>query len=228
MPLALKVRNESMLKDEVKASLFAGLFFIVSLVVAARIPYFFERYYIFLQPIAIMIFLLVSMTVYEGTKKLNLMPYFVVVVVLSSVTKADSISGHIYELRHSYRGPMDYVVSYINENYVNTEDLVIATNYEEHTLMYYLNSRVIVGYVGSNLKEDRTLTPDIIIKRSNRLNNIDVLNEMLERNKYRKVVLDIMDYPVNNIPEQTLVLRHLFRSPITDNDKVKVVLYVKD
>jgi len=49
----------------------------------------------------------------------------------------------------------------------------------------------------------------------------------LEEGNYQKVVLNAFDYYVNNIPEETLPLHHLFNLPEPKNDEERVTLYVK-
>ena len=55
-----------------------------------------------------------------------------------------------YPKRHpaSYddRSPLDYVIPYLAERYPDPASLVIATNYEEPAFMFYLGSRVLVGF----------------------------------------------------------------------------------
>lgn len=202
-------------------------FWFLSLLVIVRVPYFFERYVIYLQPVAIMILALSLVAVYDRWLKLKVLFWGLMLMLIGSVFKVDSIIGHVYELTHPYLGPVDYLISYLQKQYVNSEKLVIATNYEEYSLMYYLDAKVVVGYVGNNLNEDQDVVPDIVIKRLGRPNNVTVLDEMLSRTSYQKTVLDVWDYPVNNLPEGTLVLRHLYKIPKTNDSRLKLTLYEK-
>ena len=122
---------------------------------------------------------------------------------------------------------MDHLVSYISRRYPDPSKLVIATNYEEYVLMYYLNAKVVVGYVGNNLESDLKETPDIVVIRKNRPNFVKELESYLSKADYEKVVLDVYDYPVNNIPENTLKLRHLYKSIEPNNDSEKLTLFVR-
>ncbi len=140
--------------------------------------------------------------------------------------KFEGIKGYFYELTHKYKGPMDFFVEYVVENYPSSEDIIIATNYEEYVLMYYLGSRVVVGYVGNNLEEDLKVTPDIVLVRKNRPNFINELSSFLKKGNYKEVTLDVYDYQVNNIPEMTLPLRHLFATPKTDRQEEKLSFYI--
>jgi hypothetical protein len=42
---------------------------------------------------------------------------------------------------------------------------VIATNYEEPAFMFYLGSRVLVGFYAPDLAQDLLETPDVIVPR---------------------------------------------------------------
>ena len=46
---------------------------------------------------------------------------------------------------------------HVLERYPDSRELVIATNYEAHPLMYYLDSRVIVGLSLNNIARERAL-----------------------------------------------------------------------
>ena len=79
--------------------------------------------------------------------------------------RAPEIEGRVYEMRHQYKGPVDYFVPYILEKYEHPEDLVVATNYAEPVSMFYLGSHVTVGFYGTDLDRDLTIQPDIIVPR---------------------------------------------------------------
>ncbi|MGB9677896.1 MAG: hypothetical protein ACPLZ9_04685, partial [Candidatus Ratteibacteria bacterium] len=226
-------KNRNLFKDKlVIVSMGIFLYLLLSLMVCSRIPYFFERYYIFLQPFVILLFLFLSFKLYDflnqGKNRNKTLFYFYFLflgIVINIVFKFENIKGYIYELANPYRGPMDYLVSYILANYRNPESLVIATNYEEYVLMYYLNSKVIVGYVGNNLKEDLKARPDIVVIRKNRPNFVPELKSFLEKGKYKEVIFNVYDYQVNNIPETTLSLKHLFKLPPPRDDSEKLSIF---
>lgn len=221
-------------KSRLTFIIYLSSFILISLIITSRIPYFFERYFIFLQPILIVLLISLFLSIWEIfclSNKNNsykwIFVYFVFLLVfVGLVFKAEAVKGYLYELTHLYRGPMDFFVEYVVVNYPKHEDLVIATNYEEYVLMYYLGSRVIVGYVGNNLDEDLKLTPDIVLIRKNRPNFVRELNYFLEKGNYKEITLNVYDYPVNNIPEMTLPLKHLFSTPKTDKKQEMLGFYV--
>jgi len=103
--------------------------------------------------------------------------------------------------------------------------LIIATNYEECSYMYYLNSKVILGYVGNNLKEDMKADPDIIVPRKiwSYIKNEDFM-PFFERNRYTKKSFPVFDYFVNNIPETSM---HLFKTKMAEDDSQCLDIYIK-
>ena len=58
-----------------------------------------------------------------------------------------------------------YLIPFLEERYGDTRDLVIATNYESYPLMLYLDSHVIVGLSGADLKRDLQQRVDVVIPR---------------------------------------------------------------
>ena len=141
--------------------------------------------------------------------------------------KIPFMKDHIYEITHQYKGPLDYVIPYIKDNYKNTDTLVIATNYEEFSYMYYLNSKVIVGYIFNNIEEDAKCIPDIIMYRKTWGTNPKVFNDFMQKAKYQKVSFPVYDYPVNNIPELDFAIKHQFKTKLASSDQEKVDIFVK-
>ena len=138
---------------------FLMLLLVFSVTALAGMPVIFERYYIWLQPVISLIFLLelkVCMNMFsESDSRMNLKilsVFFVLISVLVSFyERRDSLQNHFQELRVPYKGPLDYLIPYIQNNYDKPDQLVIATNFEEHAYIYYLNCRVIVGFFGHDL-----------------------------------------------------------------------------
>ena len=209
----------------------------------ARTVLLFERYVIVLQPVLVCIILLDILLCFrafqesfdlESANQKKTTRTFVIIILIAIwinlVPQMDSIKGHLYELTHQYKGPLDYVIPYIEEKFSDPSKIIIATNYEENSYMYYLNSKTIVGYVGNNLAEDRKLEPDIIIFR--KFFNFDqayvnVFNDFLNKQKYEKVSFPIFDYPFNNIPELNYTVPHLYQTKFADNDDEKLDIYLK-
>jgi len=194
----------------------------------ARMPYLFERYLVSLQPVVAMIIAIDFLVFYEilsrqGGKIRHFLLFAFSSFLIGGLFKAGNLSGRVYELTHEYQGPVDYIVSYIKENYEDSENLVIATNYEEHVLMYYLGSRVVVGYVGNNIEEDSLEKPDIVIPRRGRPNNREILHSFLDKWEYEEVRLPVFDYYYNNIPE---LGSHLFKTMKPDAYEDYLTFYI--
>jgi hypothetical protein len=151
-------------------------------------------------------------------------------VLTNIVRNFQHLKGHVYELSHQYKGPLDYLIPFIKETYGDTDQLVIATNYEETSFMYYLKSKVIVGYVGNNLDEDVQAIPDIIVLRKG-WGNLHrwVFVDFLRRYRYRRASFPVLDYKVNNIPELNIseLVEHQFRTLIARDEKMRTDIYLK-
>ena len=78
-------------------------------------------------------------------------------------------------------------VDWVREHEPEPERLVIATNYEEQALMYYLGSRVIVGLALNNLAEDRELEPDLVIPRRRWRSSLPEAVAFLRRGEWERV-----------------------------------------
>jgi hypothetical protein len=220
---------------------FLTVIFIVYFFGIARIPNFpFTRYLIPLQPVlavmvivdTFLIFNLISIRLPQVGKyfKVILLMVFVGFILNHIGNNIEYIKGHVYELSYQYKGPLDYLIPFIKDTYGDTEKLVIATNYEETSFMYYLKSKVIIGYVGNNLEEDMKMAPDIIIFRKGWRNlSPKIFMDFFMRHRYQRVSFPVVDYKVNNIPELNLSpeYQHQFRTLNTEDERMKVDIFLK-
>ncbi len=221
-----------------RLSHFLTLYLTVYILFIARTPYLFERYLMALIPILNLVIVIDFFTVTRAiqhmtSKKLQSdilfvsIPLFIVMFAISLIPKLPHISGHLYELTHQYKGPVDYAVEYINDTFPDPSQLVIATNYEELSYEFYLGSKVTIGYVGNNLLEDSTIQPDIIIMRKNRDNFVDTFKMLLSKDSYTGVNFEIDDYDFNNIPELYLAKPHRYQTTFAKDDNNKLSIYVR-
>jgi hypothetical protein len=219
-----------------------SVFFIIYILVIAKmpLPVIFQRYYIAMQPILTLILLIDIFNVFDLISGIGIVDLkrrfktiFVLsitaVLLLSGVSKIGAIEGHLYEITHRYRGPLDFVVPYIKANYSEPGRLVIATNYEEPAYMYYLGSKTTVGFVGNNIEADSKIQPDIIVLRKQRLSGQQQLfSNFLKSGSYKIVFFPVSDYPVNNIPELDHGrFSHLYETPMPGNDNERLDIFVK-
>ena len=95
--------------------------------------------------------------------------------------------------------------------------------------MYYLGSKVVVGYTGNNLKADSASRPDIIAYRKPWGNYQDIFNGFTQRELYEPVKFPVKDNPVNNIPELNFmpVFNHQFETVQSANDGDAAYLYIR-
>lgn len=232
-------------KDKIifNISNFLLLLFTIYILVIARTVFVFERYTIVLQPV------LVGMIIFDTYLLWNIIKnkfvkndkdyrsgikiflgVLFVVIYMNMTPMMPSIKGHIYEISHQYKGPLDFVVPYIIDKYENPSKLIIATNYEENSFMYYLDSKTIIGYVGNNLQEDMKLTPDIIIPRKYFIFDQgyqDLFDDFLAKTEYERINFPVYDYPFNNIPELNFSPTHLYKTKIADSDSETLYIYIK-
>jgi len=223
---------------QIRVSNFLTLFFIVHLIVVARMPVVWTRYFLVLQPVLTLILLLDTFTTFEilyqsgsfaHPKRISGAFLFLVlaIFVINFVPEIDDIKGHLYELTHRYKGPLDFVIPYIKANFTKPEDLIIATNYEESCYMYYLGSKVVIGCNANNLEEDLKTSPDIIINRRSWSDGAKYLGELWQKGKYKTLTFPVKDAPVNNIPELYFVVKHLYRTPIPEPLTPRLLMYAK-
>ncbi len=230
-------------KIVIKTSNFLSLFFCIYILVIARTVFVFERYIIVLQPVLVCIILLDILLCWrifhqffiqespDNKKNARIFIGIIFVAIwINLIPLMEPIKGHLYELNHQYKGPLDFAIPYIKEKFNDPKKIIIATNYEENSYMYYLNSKTIVGYVGNNLEEDKKLEPDVIINRKyfdfdHRY--ADIFNTFFDKNKYQKISFPIFDYPFNNIPELNFTPSHLYKTKLATNDNEKLYMYLK-
>jgi hypothetical protein len=241
--LVLKLFNKSPFPFDMPKAAFSNfltILFITYFVAIAKIPNFlFTRYFIPLQPVLALIIILDSAVLYNFFSRWRsvaavyckgaLIIIFTGAVLFNVATSLDNIEGHVYELSHPYKGPLDYVIPFIKERYAATDNLVIATNYEETSFMYYLNAKVIVGFVGNNLEQDSRIVPDVIVYRKAWPKFREVFSAFLTRGRYGRISFPIDDYPTNNIPELNWSppYVHRFRTVETEDNWMKADIYLR-
>lgn len=232
-------------RKQAKFIAFLSLYFVIYLVIICRMPgvlYF--RYFISIQPVLVSIMLLNTMvlTSYlrKNTGKHYRFYHWTVIgltclgICFTYAKNVDAILGHWYENNHQYKGDLDYVIPYILKNVQNTDKLVVATNYEETSFMYYLKCKAIVGYVKNNLQEDLKYQPDILLYR--RLWATPTDNEIFQKlyfsAEYQFIRFPVADYYVNNIPQIygemfDIVPNHQFETLATAIEKDQLFISVR-
>ena len=208
------------------------LYIVVYIFVISKSPYMYSRYLVIFQPV-IAANLALNIYIFLRAMKTKKQPgtviktFLLFVFVGGLLYRSQYLKGYFYEISHQYKGAIDYVIPYIQSKYEDPQDLVIATNYEEQVLMYYLNSKVIVGFAGKNIEDDLKLDPDIIIPRKNIKNFQEEIQYLIDKGNYKKTTFEIYDYPVNNISELFYMPRHLFKTKYASGDEDALEIYEK-
>jgi hypothetical protein len=245
------LRGESALHPVLKLSLFLSVYFIVYALIIGKIPNrLFTRYFITLQPILVLTFaldLLILARLSLGMETRRRMAGAAAVVLLLSGSigwaifqNRQPIRGHLFEMSNQYKGELDFIIPFIRERYERPDRLVIATNYEETSYIYYLGSKVIVGFLNpdlqQNLQQALMEQPDcIIIRRSwSHLSYVRILEELLKLGDYDKTGFTVRDYLFNNIPEVWhwtpewgWINLHIFQTLYDYNPATQATLYFR-
>ena len=203
-------------------------------------PLALERYFVPLGPLLIGLFLLDAFAL-MGSLPARAAPQrrrrvaaliLAGLVGLTLVTRGpafEEVRGRIAEITTPYRGPLDFAIPRLQRAYPRPEELVIATNYEEMVLMYYLGSRVIIGLVGNNLARDRDLEPDVVIPRRRWPRSQRELQPFLARGDWEAEFLPVRDLHFNNIPalsrSRFVPMPHRFRTEATADPGEQLVIY---
>jgi len=208
------------------------LLFLTHILIIARTPFWFERYVIMVQPLISIsivtdLFFLTTHLSFSKLKSQLALP--VALTALLIFSRYQLVTNHIYELTYQYQGPIDYLVTYIQDHSPHPESLTIATNFEEDSLMYYLGSRVIIGYAQAHLAADMSQNPDLIIIRKDTGGDHDLtpFTTFLSRALYQPINFPIYDYPINNNPALFISRPHLFKTLYTDNPQEQLTLLVR-
>lgn len=223
----------------VRVSDFLTYFFVLYLGLICYTPCFlYVRYYLLLQPVLLFIILLDGFATVEligESRWFRVMRYprtvfaglLIGAVALTVNRNFDQIGGHVTELTQQYRGCLDFTIPYIIDHYPEPSKLVIATNYEEASYMYYLRSRVTIGYIGLNIDEDMKLQPDVIVYRKWWRNHPKAFYNLMTRAEYREVAFPVTDYPVNNFPQLDVYYYHRFETFIPTIEQNRLRMYIR-
>ncbi len=205
-----------------RAAGFLALLVTAYAVVIAQVPFVFERYFVALSPLVSLWLLLDAFSLREVLQRgprplaraLAALAALVFLVVLG--LRWPELQGRLYEAAVPYRGPLDFVIPYLAERYERPEELVIATNYEGPAYMFYLGSRVTIGFYGANLDRDLEVVPDVIVPRS-WPEHLEILKALSEQRPYAAREFPVTNLPWNNSPALSPRLgrptAHRFRTP---------------
>lgn len=224
-----------------KLSIFATLFFLSFCIMISRMPLsiIWTRYIIVLQPVMIIILLLDSTCIFRYItnasfdKSKSIWKFaFVALLTIGFIvnmqgSRITHVKEYIYQITHPLKGPLDFIIPYIRDNYRNPENIIVATNYEELCYVYYLNCKVILGGVNKNYEEDMKLQPDIIVYRKAWGQNSVPYVQLRQRARYKRVAFPVYDSNANNVAEMDPPINHQFRTRWTEKDKQKSDIFIR-
>jgi hypothetical protein len=209
---------------------FLWLAVLVYALVMTGIPFLFERYFVVLGPLLALALVLdlVSARGFARSAAAGLRAPARAALALAAaaglgalVARAPELAGRVAEIRTPYRGPLDYVIPYLAERHPDPRSLVIATNYEEPAFMFYLGSRVLVGFYAPDLAKDLLETPDVIVPRP-WPDHIDDLQRLAARGRYAQRSFPVGNLRWNNTPSLSARVGakagHRFRDPVIGVD----------
>jgi hypothetical protein len=177
----------------------------IHVIVVCRMPLVWERYLIMTSPLITAAALLDGLTLVELARgaslrlRAPLLAVFAICGAAALLVRAPEMSGRFAELRTPPQGPLDHIIPYLADRYPDPGRLVVATNYEGPAYTWYLGCRVLLGYFGGNLAEDRLVVPDVIIPRP-WPRHLRVLRGWLESGEYEPVYFPVRAVRTNHNP----------------------------
>ena len=221
---------------------FMLIFLAVLPVFAGRMPWLYTRYFIVLQPVIVLILLsnvfiilgyeaVLPQRKFFNSIRLSFLPLACFICLSDIALSENHFSDYIYQLSHPLKGPLDYYIPAIKEKFPHTENIVLATNYEEFSYEYYLGCNVIIGYGNKfrpiSEKELQQYSPDVMIIRPFWKQSLMPYQYYLQHGNYQKVVFPVADRPVNDLPEMNFFMVHQFKTHIAETDDKKAYMYLK-
>ena len=209
--------------------------------VGAGNPIFFERYFVPVGPLLILVLLLDLEILWRGfghetrqTRRPRGLGIALSSAILASILwiRADELVGHVQEIRRPVVGPVDAAIEFIQARYPDPAALMIATNYEAEPYMYYLGSRVVGRFHGGTAEADAAeaaLEPDLVIPRSAQPRSLQAVRRYLMVHPFERHELSVADVAYNNIPElapgRLLSTTHRFATPQPGEDGPPLAIY---
>jgi 4-amino-4-deoxy-L-arabinose transferase-like glycosyltransferase len=178
-------------------------------------PLYFFRY---LAP-AIPLLCLLSGKILDSAMRLH---WSLGAAALAAILFLGTIPDHCYEITHHYTGPVDAMVTYLNEH--GKPDDVVAITYGDLPLKFYTKMRVVGGLTGEDLTPAQE-ADWVIFRNDIHCDKDRAVAEYLVKNlpwqRYRKIVLDCTDIGWNNREEPD---SHFYR---TETGEPKLMIYRK-
>lgn len=212
---------------------------IAHVLVMARVPLVYERYVVMLVPllgISLVLDTVIGWRLasrWSDPRRRRLARIALVAALIAAFgwtapQRISDLRGRLTEMTTRYRGPMDFAVEWLASHYADTQQLVVATNYEATVLMYYLGCRVVVGYWLTQPTVPVEIVPDVILPRPDWL-GVDWMFAVFGRyGPYLLERLPVAGLPYNNIPELSpgsAPVVHQFRTPAPATPEAALEIY---
>jgi hypothetical protein len=215
---------------------------VVWILLGARNPIFFERYYVALGPVLALVLVLDGVVLVERMQGRAATPVLRRTLAIGALLTAlvtlglrwPELSGRLVEVFVPYHGPVDRVVETLSTRFPDPAALTIATNYEAEPYMFYLGSRVVGRFHAASEPADAreaAVVPDVVVPRTGQPKRLPEVRRYLIRGGYESERLAVADWPYNNVPELftggVLTTPHRFRSPEPGEGMPPLVVYVR-
>jgi hypothetical protein len=97
--------------------------------------------------------------------------------------------------------------------------------------MWYLDSHVIVGSSGADLRRDLAERPDVVLPRKSWPRRIDLVTGFLRRGTFERHDFPVVDDPYNTIPElgrwPSVPVPHRFATAPAQSEGQKLQLFLR-
>jgi hypothetical protein len=202
--------RERLFWEKLSLPVFFVIFNIVVIIVISPLPYF--RY---VAPSVPLVIILVAVIIDAAAK---VSPVFAVVVVASLIA-GGQLKDYLYEITHDYDGPIEGIVSYLNEH--GDKDDIVAITYGDLPLKFYTKMRVVGGLTGEDLSP-AVNARWVVIRKLDASYDRRVSDYLLNHTdwlRYRRITLNYPDITWENRED---LINHRFR---TCTDEGKVVIH---
>jgi len=134
------------------------------------------------------------------------------------------ISNYLYEITHDYKGPIDGIVTYLNQHGKASD--MVAITYGDLPLKFYTNMRIIGGLTGEDLSPAKNADWVIVRKYVICEKDLKVRQYLIENvpwYKYQEIRIDYPDIPFQNRENPQ---EHHYRT-VTNEDRVVIYKRIK-
>lgn len=199
----------------------------------ARTPFFYERYYVALSPLLACVGVLAAGLLWQQRSAASARVAGGVLAVLclfSLHARTPDLAGRWSGMGERYRGPLDVAVRFVADLPPQERPLVVSTNYEDHSFMFYLGAKAVLGFYAPDRVGDRAVLPDVIIPRP-WAKNQKALIDQARRASFEAHELPVANLKANNVPSLSernqAKLVHRFVSPPPDAGFGPLRIYVR-